>query len=64
MNLNEKLRKTLGGQTEGQAKILGSMAHQAPPLRIATDRQSSYSTKLSAVGLQRHVVVMYVCGME
>jgi len=31
MNLNEKLRKELGGQTGGHAKIW------APPLRIATE---------------------------
>jgi len=30
-NLNGKLRKKLGCQTGGQAKILGAMSHPAPP---------------------------------
>jgi len=29
-------KKTGGGQTGGQAKIWGAMAHPGPPLRIAT----------------------------
>jgi len=31
-NLNGKLRKKLGCQTGGQAKIWGAMAHPGPPL--------------------------------
>jgi len=33
-NLNGKLIKTGGGQTAGQAKIWGAMAHPGPPLEL------------------------------
>jgi len=64
MNLNGKLRKKMEGPNGRPSKNLGVHSLPSRPLRLATDGQSSYSTKLSAVGLQRHVVVMYVCGME
>jgi len=36
-NEHGKLRKELGGQTGGQAKTWGAIAHPGLPLRIATD---------------------------
>ena len=59
-NLNGKLRKKLGGQTRGQAKIWGGMAHPGP-LRIST---ANLHWEVARSSRARHDLIFVYTGMS